>query len=67
MNGSSAFGPTDEQARKSELTELSRRLRNMARDMRHLCETQPDYPSRIKEIRAELNVVIDRLRHISGL
>jgi hypothetical protein len=61
-----ALGPTDEQACKSELTELSRRLRNMVRDMKSLCETQPDYPSRMKKIQGELNVVIGRLRQING-
>jgi hypothetical protein len=47
---------------KTDFARLSRRLWDMAQDLRGLSDAQPDYSERLKIIQTELNSLACRLR-----
>ena len=53
----------DDQARGSDLRELSQKLRAVANDVRHLSEDRTDFPEKVQALRGELEFIISRLRH----
>ena len=53
----------DDQTRRSDLRELSQKLRAVANDVRGLSEDRTDFPEKMQALRGELEFIISRLRH----
>jgi hypothetical protein len=50
---------------KAELAELSRKLRNIASDIRSLSQNEPDFPMRLQAIQKQLDLLALRFRRVN--
>ncbi len=49
---------------KAELVELSQRLRNIASDIRSLCQAEPDFVLRLQALQKQIESVASRLGRV---